>query len=196
MIDTLLNSLPALLLGICLSACAGFRIFIPLLVINLSQKFHLLPLQIGADFAWLQSNLATMILIVAALAEVLAYYLPFIDNVLDTIATPISFIAGSIIATSFLKIEDPAIKWTLGILAGGGVAGTIAAGTSILRLGSSKLTGGLGNSFLATIENILSIVLSIVAFLMPMILGTMVVLFVFWMIKKLMNRKEIPNSTT
>ena len=60
-------------------------------------------------------------------------------------------------STQFLKINDPLIQYGLGLLAGGGVAGTIQAGTSLLRLGSTKFTGGIGNGFLSTFENIISI---------------------------------------
>ena len=186
-----ISFLPSLCLGVCLSACAGFRIFVPLLLANLALKFHVMPFSLGQDFSWLGTDTALIVLIAATIGEILAYYLPFVDNLLDTIATPTSIVAGTILTTSILQIDDPSLRWALGIIAGGGVAGTISAGTSLLRLGSSKFTGGVGNPVLATIENIFSIGLGVFSFFIPVLFACCIFLAVVYILRKLMSKKRV-----
>jgi hypothetical protein len=173
---------------VALSAGSGFRVFIPLLVSNLAAKFGLVS--VSENFGWMMSNTATFVLIVASVVEIASYYIAFIDNLLDSIALPASVVAGSLLTTQFLKIEDPTLQWGLGIMAGGGVAGTIQAGTSLIRLGSTKFTGGIGNSIFSTFENVLSVGISLVSIWIPLIMGVLAILLVFWMLKKLFKSKK------
>lgn len=180
--------IPGLLLGVALSAGSGFRVFVPLLVSNLAAKFGLVS--VSDNFGWMISNTATFVLIVASVVEIASYYIAFIDNLLDSIALPASVAAGTLLTTQFLKIDDPTLQWGLGILAGGGVAGTIQAGTSLIRLGSTKFTGGIGNGFFSTFENILSVGISLISLWIPLIMGVLAILLVFWMLKKLFSKKK------
>ncbi len=182
----------SLCVGIALSACSGFRIFVPMLIGNLATRFGVLELSQG--FEWLGSPAATYILGAATLAEILAYYIPVVDNLLDTIAMPASFVAGTILTTSFLKIDSPELKWTLGIVAGGGMAGTIQAGTGLLRLASTKFTAGFGNSILATIENFISIIFSALTLWIPVFIAIICVLLFFFLIRKIVKRFQNKKS--
>jgi hypothetical protein len=186
--------IPGLMLGVALSAGSGFRIFIPLLTSNLAARFGWVDL--SENFAWMASDTATVVLLVATLAEIAAYYIPFIDNLLDTIAMPSSVAAGTILTSQFLEINDPAIQWGLGLLAGGGVAGTVQTGTSLLRLGSTKFTAGLGNGVVSTIENIISTVVSLVAVWLPIFMGILTLLFLIWLFKKISKIKITRNKIT
>lgn len=155
-------------LGISLAACCGFRIFIPLLLTSLAGKFGWLLLSAG--FEWMGTIPAIVVFAVASVLEIAAYYIPVVDNFLDTLTTPSSVVAGSVIAASAFVDFDPMLKWTLAIVAGGGTAGIIQAGTGLLRLGSTKFTAGLGNSAVATTENVFSIVGSVFAVFMPIVM--------------------------
>ncbi|HLO46104.1 MAG TPA: DUF4126 domain-containing protein [Leadbetterella sp.] len=179
---------PGLLLGVALSAGSGFRVFIPLLMSNLAAKFDLVS--VSDDFGWMMSNTATFVLIVASVVEIASYYIAFIDNLLDSIALPASVVAGTLLTTQFLKIDDPTLQWGLGILAGGGVAGAVQAGTSLIRLGSTKFTGGIGNSFFSTFENILAVGISLVSLWIPLVMGILAILLVFWILKKLFSKRK------
>ena len=185
-----LSWLPGLLLGVALSAGSGFRVFIPLLVSNLAARFGLVS--VSDNFGWMLSNTATFVLLVASVVEIASYYIAFIDNLLDGIALPASVVAGTLLTTQFLKIDDPTLQWGLGILAGGGVAGTIQAGTSLIRLGSTKFTGGFGNGFFSTFENFLSVAISLISLWIPLIMGVLAILLVFWMLKKLFSKRKKP----
>ena len=186
MMETIFSWVPSLLLGVALSAGSGFRIFIPLLVSNLAAKFGLVS--VAENFQWMTSNTTTAVLVVATFAEIASYYIAYIDNLLDSLALPISVVAGTLLTTQFLKIEDPMLQWGLGLLAGGGVAGSIQAGTTLLRLGSTKFTGGIGNGIFSTLENILSVVISLISLWLPLLMGALSILFVFWILRKLFSR--------
>ncbi len=155
-------------LGISLAACCGFRIFVPLLVASIAAKFNYLP--VSAGFEWLGSVPAMVAFAVASVLEMAAYYIPVVDNFLDTLTTPSSMVAGTVIAASSFVDFDPMLKWTLAIIAGGGAAGVIQAGTGLLRLGATKFTAGLGNSAVATTENIFSIGGSLMALAIPVVM--------------------------
>jgi hypothetical protein len=72
--------------GIGLSAACGFRIFVPLLIMNLAALSG--QIQLPAEFAWIGGTYATIAFTCATLIEVLAYYIPGVDHILDIIATP------------------------------------------------------------------------------------------------------------
>ncbi|MBA4852163.1 DUF4126 domain-containing protein [Emticicia sp. BO119] len=182
----------SLCVGIALSACSGFRIFVPMLIGNLATRFGVLDFSQG--FEWLGSPAATYILGAATIAEILAYYIPVVDNLLDTIAMPASVVAGTILTTSFLKIDSPELKWTLGIVAGGGMAGTIQAGTGLLRLASTKFTGGFGNSIVATIENFISIIFSALTLWIPVFIAILCVLLFVFLLRKIVKRFQRKKS--
>ena len=80
-------------------------------------------LQLSDGFAWLGSLPAMTMLGVAALAEVAAYYIPAVDNLLDTITTPAALVAGTLVSAAVMTDLPPIVKWTTAIIAGGGAAG-------------------------------------------------------------------------
>ncbi|MBA4141241.1 MAG: DUF4126 domain-containing protein, partial [Segetibacter sp.] len=126
----------------------------------------------------------------AAIAEVGAYYIPFVDNLLDTIATPLSVGAGTLLATSILPIgnQEPLVRWGIGLLAGGSMAGTIQMGTGLLRLFSSKATLGTGNAVVATSENAAAVSLTALSFFIPVIIAVLLIALIVWIIVKLTKR--------
>jgi hypothetical protein len=140
----------SIVLGIALAAATGFRVFLPMLIV--SGAAYTGHLHLDDSFAWLGTPSALMMLSVAALAEVLAYTIPVIDNLLDTVATPAAFVAGTIVSAAVMIDAPPMVKWTAAVIAGGGIAGLTQGLTGILRAHSTVLTGGLGNSVLATAE--------------------------------------------
>jgi hypothetical protein len=160
----------AIMIGIALSATCGFRVFVPLLAVNIGTRAldaDGQPLiELAGGFDWLSSDIALMVFLVATLFEIGGYYIPWIDNLLDTIASPASIVAGTVITASFVTGMDPWLQWLLGVIAGGGAAGAVQATTVVARAGSSVTTGGLGNPIVASVETsgaFLGAALSIVA---------------------------------
>jgi hypothetical protein len=182
------NVLTQIAMGIALSACAGFRVFLPMLAAALAAQFHIINLP--ADMQWLSSWPAIICLGTAAILEVGAYYIPFIDNLLDTIATPLSVAAGTMLAFSILPVSDqePLIRWGMALLAGGSAAGTIQLGTGFLRLLSSKTTAGTGNAIVATSENAAATTGSVLSLLFPVVMAVLLICLIIWILIKLFSR--------
>lgn len=185
---TTMNWIISACLGIGLAACCGFRVFVPLLTAGLAAKFGLI--HPSANFAWLSDWSALIGLAVATIAELGAYYIPWLDNLLDTIATPAAVVAGTLLSTSFLPIENPVLHWGLGLMLGGGSAGLVQAGTSLLRLGSTATTGGLGNPVVATGENIASVGFSVLTVLLPLLAFVLIVLVLLFITGRLLARRR------
>lgn len=177
-------------LGISLSACCGFRVFLPLLVTSVAMRAGWLP--VSGSEQWMGSWAAILSFGLASLLEIGAYYIPVLDNLLDTIATPLAVAAGTLLAASFLPVGDwdPMLRWGLGILAGGGMAGTIQLGTSAIRLFSTKTTGGTGNAIMATGEHLTAGVGTVLALLLPVLMAILALLLVIFILYRLFRRSK------
>lgn len=155
-------------IGIGLSAACGFRVFVPLLCLSVAAHYNVANIHLAPAFAWIGSLPAIIAFAVATAAEIGAYYIPWIDNLLDTIAVPLAAVAGIIVTASLVTDIDPMWKWTLAAIAGG-MATTTQLATTKARVTSSATTGGLANPVLATVENISSSVLSVTSVLLPIV---------------------------
>jgi hypothetical protein len=156
-------------LGLGLAASCGFRVFVPLLISNIASMAGIV--HIGGGFEWMGSWPAFAIFLTATLAEIGAYYIPVLDNALDTISIPLAAIAGTLLSVTFITDVPPMVQWTLGIIVGGGSAAVIKTGASMARLKSTAFTAGWGNWLVATIEHIASIVMSVLTILIPIVMG-------------------------
>jgi hypothetical protein len=164
----------SILIGIGLAAACGFRVFVPFLVISIASLSGHLTLAPG--FEWIGTYYALAAFAVATALEVAAYYVPWLDNLLDTIATPAAVIAGTVVAASVVADVSPFLRWTLAVIAGGGVAGAVQAATVALRGASTLATGGAANPVVSTGELGGSIVTSILAVAVPVLAVALVVL--------------------
>ena len=122
---------------------------------------------------------------IATLFEVAAYYMAWVDNLLDTIAVPAATVDGTIVMASAVSEMTPFLKWGLAVIVGGGVAGTVQGFTSIARLASTATTGGLGNPAVSTVEAGGSVVLSILAITLPVVAVIAVVVILFFAFRKI-----------
>jgi len=191
----------ALCAGFSLSAACGFRIFVPLLAMALSARFA--GLSIDSSFAWVTGDAAILTLSVATIAEILAYYIPLFDNLLDSIAVPGAILAGGIVSFGLLGDMPEWLQWSVSIIGGSGAAGAVQMGTTTARTLSSAGTAGAANPIISTLENILSIIGTIMAVFLPILaaIGALVFIIVslFFMrriITKLRRKKQAPTPTT
>ena len=172
-------------LGIGLAAAVGFRVFLPMLVMSVAAYSGHLTL--GSGFAWLATPQALVMLSVAALLEILAYYIPGVDNLLDTIATPAALIAGTVVAAAVMTDLPPIVKWTTAVIAGGGAAGLTQGFTSLLRAKSTLTTAGLGNHLIATGEIGAALTLALLSLAAPL-LAVVLVALLCWLAVRAMRR--------
>ena len=183
--EEVIKIITAVALGIGLSASTGFRVFIPMLVASLAAKFGVFHPTGG--FEWLGSMPAIITFGAATVAEILAYYIPFVDNLLDSITTPLAVGAGTLLMTSVLPIDNNMMKWVIGFIVGGGAAATIQGGSVLARLTSSKFTGGAGNHAVATGENVAAAGASSLALVIPIIIAVAFIVLFVVIIKKSVN---------
>lgn len=156
-----------LLCGIGLAAACGFRVFMPLLGTSIAGMGGYVEMSHG--FEWMSSPVAVIAFGTATVLEIAAYYVPWLDNLLDVAATPAAAIAGTILTASMVADVSPFLKWTLAVIAGGGVAGAVKGGTAVVRGASTLSTGGTANPLLSTIELISSAVMTVLAVLLPVL---------------------------
>ena len=171
----------SILLGIGLAASVGFRIFVPLFALSIASYYGIIPL--NENWQWVGSSAAMIALGIATVVEIGAYLIPWLDNLLDTIAVPLAAIAGTAVMLSTMADLDPVVTWSLAIIAGGGTATAIKSSTSTARLASTATTGGIANPIVSTVESGTSIVMSVLAFVAP-VLAIIFVIVILWLMFK------------
>lgn len=163
----------ALMMGIGLSAACGFRVFVPMLVVSLAARGGYLELASG--FEWIATTPALATFSVATVLEIGAYYVPWLDNLLDTVASPAAVVAGTVLTASVIGDVDPFLRWALALIAGGGVAAAVQGTTVAARGVSTATTGGLLNPVASTVELAGSAGVSLLAIAVPVLAALLVV---------------------
>jgi hypothetical protein len=176
-----METLLGIALGLALAAACGFRVFVPLLALGAAEATGHLTL--APELSWIGSTPALFAFGVATAAEIAAYYVPWLDNLLDSIATPAAVVAGIVVTASVVTDIDPFWRWTLAVVAGGGLAGTVQSSTTVLRAASTGATGGLVNPLLATGELGGAVGLSLAALVVPLVAFVLALILLFLMVR-------------
>jgi len=193
------EALIAILLAVGLAASCGFRVFVQMLVIGVASRANLVSLAEGFD--WISSTPALAVFAVATSVEIIAYYVPWLDNLLDSISTPSAIIAGIVVSAACITDMQPVMKWSLAISAGGGTAGTVKSALATIRIGSTATTGGLANAIVSTVEWISSTLLSILAIFIPILAGivaivvAIVAIRIAWSFWGYLGKRHKPDAT-
>ena len=174
-----------LTLGVTLSAASGFRVFLPPLLLSLAAVFG--HIQLSPDFQWASSPEAIILLGIATVIEVVGYYIPVVDNLLDTVQIPLALVVGTLLTANSLGDLDPVVQWTLAVIAGGGASGAIAGINGIGRVALTGLTGGLANFLLATVEVISATGLALIVILVPILAPFALLLLISLVMYLLLN---------
>ncbi|RKG29386.1 DUF4126 domain-containing protein [Acinetobacter tianfuensis] len=184
-----METILGLCIGIGLSAACGFRVFVPLLVMSSAAIMGWFEPMKG--FEWLAMPSVCIALAIATVFEVGAYYIPWVDNLLDTIATPAAMIAGTLttMAVSTGEMSQFA-SWAAAIIVGGGTATAVQMGTVAARGVSTATTGGIANPLLSTGEWIGAFVLSILSLIVPVLMVIVVLLVAVWAVRWLRRKKQ------
>ena len=168
----------SLSLGLGLAAACGFRVFIPPLMMGVGSRLDLYKLE--GSFVWVDDTWAIAIFAVATLLEIGGYFIPWIDNLLDAVATPAAIIGGIFVTSASLEGElDPSAQWTLSVIAGGSVSGVIQLGTVATRAISTGTTGGLANPIISLLEAVASILCILISLFLVAIIP-IVIIFLIW----------------
>ena len=146
-------------------------------------------LSLSGDFAWIGESPAMIAFAVATVLEIAAYYVPWLDNLLDTVASPAAVVAGIVVTASVITGMDPTLKWILAAIAGGGVAGLVQTLTVGARQASTLATAGLGNPLISTAEIVGSLALSAAAVALPLLAGVAVVVLLAVACRRILFRR-------
>ncbi len=179
----------SIFLGVGLAASVGFRVFLPLFALSLASYFGVWEL--NESWQWIGSIAALITLGVATLAEIFAYFIPWVDNLLDSIAIPLAAIAGTAVMVSTVANLDPVVTWSLAIIAGGGTATAIKGAGASTRLASTVTTGGVANPLVSTVETGTAVVVATASIFAPIFAAFLVIVilvFVFMIYRRLRPR--------
>ena len=182
----------SIFLGVGLAASVGFRIFLPLFALSLAAYFDVW--QLNASWQWIGSLAAVITLGVATMVELFAYFIPWVDNLLDSFAVPLAAIAGTAVMVSTVADLDPIVTWSLAIIAGGGTATAIKGAGATGRLASTATTGGLGNPIIATVETGTAAVVTTASIFAPLVAAVLVIIILFIIFR--IYRKLRPRTKT
>ena len=183
--------LPALL-GLGLASATGLRTFLPLLMLAVAAKFELFGVRLIDQMDWLGSWPAIAALGVAAVAEFAGDKVPAIDHGLNLVGYVSRPVAGAIAAGSVFWNVDPVLAATAGIIVGAPAALAFNAAQTGVRVGSTATTGGLGNPVVSFIEDVLSFVTVLIAFVLPVLIPVLLIVFavvVFRLARRIRDRR-------
>ncbi len=179
----------ALCMGIGLAAASGFRVFLPPFLLSIGVRADTVKVDLtNSSLEYFDSNIAVILLGVATIAELAAYYVPWVDNLLDSIASPAAIIAGAGMTAVVLEGSDPVIQWSLAIIAGGGVTAAVQGATVVTRGVSTAITAGVGNPVVSTGENIASLILSILAIVLAPLAAFLVLILIVMIVNRMLKR--------
>jgi len=179
----------SIFLGIGLAASVGFRVFLPLFALSIASYFGVWDL--NESWEWIGSLAAVITLGVATLVEIFAYFIPWVDSVLDSIAIPLAAIAGTAVMVATVSDLDPVVTWSLAIIAGGGTATAIRGASATSRLASTATTGGLGNPVISAVETGTAVVVTTASIFVPILAVLLVIIIlviIFSIYRKLRPR--------
>jgi hypothetical protein len=188
-----METVMGLVIGVGLSAACGFRVFVPLLGMSIASLAGHLTLSSG--FEWIGSWPALLAFGTATILEIITFYVPWLDNVMDAAALPAATVAGTIVTASQVGDMSPFLKWTLAAVAGGSVSLTIQGGTTAIRALSTGTTGGFGNFIVSTLELVAAVIVTILAIVVPVLCFVLVIWICYKMIRKIgqfLFRKKVP----
>ena len=182
----------SIFLGIGLAASVGFRVFLPLFALSLASYFNVWEL--NESWQWIGSLAAVIALGVATVIEIFAYFIPWVDNLLDSVAVPLAAIAGTAVMVSTVANLDPVVTWSLAIIAGGGTATAIKGAGATSRLASTATTGGLANPVVSTLETGTAMVVTAASIFAPFLAAVLVIIILFIIFR--IYRKLRPRART
>jgi hypothetical protein len=186
---------PAVAMAIALSACAGLRAWLPLLLTGGLVRAGVI--EIGPSFGFIASNRALILFGLASVIEIVADKAPAVDHALDVLGTVLRPVAGTVLAASvFGSFADPVTAVALGVAVGAPTALVPHAGKSLLRAASSALTAGVANPVISFLEDLIAVALFLLAVLLPLLAGGLVLLTAWLIARRWRRRRAAPAPAT
>jgi len=186
-IGRIMQPLFSLCLGVALAAACGFRVFIPFFFFSLAALvgwIHPAP-----GFHWIATVPALVLFALAAALEALAYFIPWIDNLLDPVVTPVAVVAGALIAAAAFAPLPFTQRWLLALLLGASVATAVQLTTVALRIASTASTAGFANPLIAGAELAAALFLTLLALIVPPVAAFFVVGLIILIVRAFLRKR-------
>ncbi len=176
-----------------LSASAGLNAYIPLLVIGVIAHYTDL-IKLNAPWDTLANPWILILLGILVIIEMLADKIPAVNHINDLIQTLVRPVAGAIAFAASANVitnMHPVLSLAAGLLIAGSVH-AVKAGA--VRPAVTATTGGAGNIPVSIAEDIISTGLSILSIILPVLVGTLLVVvaafIIWWLWRKAMTKPE------
>jgi amino acid transporter len=189
------------LTGTGLAASAGLNAYIPLLIMGLLARFTD-AIDLPAGWQWLSNGWVIAILALLLAVEVVADKVPLVDHVNDVVQTVVRPTAGGIVfgagsSSHTATVTDPGSffsshQW-VPVAAGVIIALTVHTTKAATRPVVNATTAGFGAPVISTVEDIGSIVMSLLAILLPILVLLGLVLLVstaIWAFRRRSRRRR------
>jgi hypothetical protein len=186
--QVMMSSITSIAIGIGLSTSTGFRILVPFACLSAAALYG--DITLPTQLAWLNSYPAFIGLLVGTLIEVAAYYIPWVNDALDTVELPASVIAGTYLTGAFAADLPTLLQWSLALGAGGGIAGSINGLTSVTRLATNSATAGLATPVTSSLEWMSALMLAILALTLPLLGFGLAIFLLVFVVKKMSRRRR------
>ena len=175
----MITAISNLLTAFGLSSASGLNAYIPLLSVALTARLTDW-IKLSPPFDILANEWAIGALIVLLVIEMIVDKIPAADSLNDVIQTFVRPAAGAILfaaSTNALEVH-PVLAAILGLV----LAFSVHAVKATARPVVTASTGGLGNAFVSVGEDVVSAGVSIVALIMPLIIGFLLAIVVMWFV--------------
>ena len=180
-----------------LSGSAGLNAYLPLLVVALLARFTNL-VHLRDPWTALTSGWIITVLVILLIVETVADKVPAVNHVNDVIQTLVRPAAGAILfAASSNAIADihPVLAIVCGILVAGSVHLVKSAAirpvvTAVSAASSGGVATGPANVVISTVEDVVSIITSLLAVVVPFILALVLLIAVFAIAWWLLNQQN------
>ncbi|WP_174534779.1 DUF4126 domain-containing protein [Micromonospora chalcea] len=189
------------LTGSGLAASAGLNAYIPLLLMGLLSRYTNL-VELPSGWQWLGNGWVVLILAVLLAVEVVADKVPVVDHVNDVVQTVVRPTAGGLAfgagaGSETVTVSDPDTFFSTHQWVPVVVGVLIALGVHLLKAAARPVinatTAGVGAPVASTAEDATSVVMSVVALLLPVLVLVFLlglVFFVPWLFRRRRERRR------
>lgn len=193
--------------GTGLAASAGLNAYIPLLTMGLLARYTD-AIDLPSGSAWLSNGWTLTILAILLAIEVVADKIPVVDHVNDMVQTFVRPTAGGLAfgtgsASETVTVTDPGAFFTsnqwVPIVAGVMIALVVHGVKSAARPVVNTATAGFGAPVASTAEDIGSVIMSVLAIVLPVLVLIGLVVLVWaavWVVRRRGRRKKAAAETS
>jgi hypothetical protein len=177
-----------------LSASAGLNAYIPLLVVGVIGHYFPDTLTLAKPWDLIANPWILILLGVLVIIEMVADKVPAVNHINDIIQTFVRPAAGAIAFAASAKVVtdiNPVLALACGLLMAGGVH---VVKSAAVRPAVTATTGGVGNVPVSIAEDLVAFVASVFAILLPIVMGTVLVVLLALVLWWLWRRTDKPQT--